>query len=166
MTDDLELLTDDELQGALQERRRGRLRMGARAVTFSEKRSSKTEALRLRVLHDAELALYERPVTRGDCLAGGMNAARPCPWASCKYHLAVDVHETRGSVKLNFPDRELDELLDTCALDVADRGGITLEEVGDRMNLTRERVRQYEIGVLSCIPDDLMRVLQEVRPNG
>jgi hypothetical protein len=36
------------------------------------------------------------------------------------------------------------ELEHTCALDVADKGGITLEEVGAIMNLTRERVRQVE----------------------
>ena len=34
---------------------------------------------------------------------------------------------------------------ETCALDIADRGGITLEEVGEIMNLTRERIRQVEV---------------------
>jgi DNA-directed RNA polymerase sigma subunit (sigma70/sigma32) len=33
---------------------------------------------------------------------------------------------------------------ETCSLDVADRGGITLEEVGELLNLTRERIRQVE----------------------
>ncbi len=33
---------------------------------------------------------------------------------------------------------------ESCVLDVADRGGITLEEVGDALGLTRERVRQIE----------------------
>jgi DNA-directed RNA polymerase sigma subunit (sigma70/sigma32) len=37
------------------------------------------------------------------------------------------------------------ELAQTCALDVAERGGITLEEVGEIMNLTRERIRQVEV---------------------
>ena len=46
---------------------------------------------------------------------------------------------------MNFPDKELWEIGDTCALDVADRGGITLEEVGAIMNLTRERIRQVEV---------------------
>jgi len=46
---------------------------------------------------------------------------------------------------LNFPDLEPWELEETCSLDVADRGGITLEEVGDILNLTRERVRQVEV---------------------
>jgi DNA-directed RNA polymerase sigma subunit (sigma70/sigma32) len=50
----------------------------------------------------------------------------------------------RGSIKINFPDLEVWEMTDTCALDIADRGGITLEEVGEIMNLTRERVRQVE----------------------
>jgi DNA-directed RNA polymerase sigma subunit (sigma70/sigma32) len=54
------------------------------------------------------------------------------------------VNPRTGSVKLNFPDKELWELAETCALDVADKGGITLEEVGAIMNLTRERVRQVE----------------------
>ena len=49
-----------------------------------------------------------------------------------------------GSIKLNFPDKEIWELEHTCALDVAEKGGITLEEVGAIMNLTRERIRQVE----------------------
>lgn len=81
-----------------------------------------------------------RPQTRADCV----NGPRPCVFVSCKYHLYLDVNPRTGSVKLNFPDKELWELADTCALDVADRGGITLEEVGTIMNLTRERVRQVE----------------------
>jgi DNA-directed RNA polymerase sigma subunit (sigma70/sigma32) len=40
-------------------------------------------------------------------------------------------------------------MTETCALDVADRGGITLEEVGEIMNLTRERVRQVETAGLA-----------------
>ncbi|HZJ55112.1 MAG TPA: sigma factor-like helix-turn-helix DNA-binding protein, partial [Myxococcaceae bacterium] len=41
-------------------------------------------------------------------------------------------------------DKEIWELEHTCALDVAEKGGITLEEVGEIMNLTRERIRQVE----------------------
>jgi len=81
-----------------------------------------------------------RPKTRGDCLAG----PRPCLFVSCKHHLYLDVNPETGSVKLNFPDLQIWELKHTCALDVADQGGITLEEVGEIMNLTRERIRQVE----------------------
>jgi hypothetical protein len=89
------------------------------------------------VIQEIEAA---RPRSRADC-AG---AQRPCMFISCKHHLYLDVNPSTGSIKLNFPDKEVWELNDTCALDVADRGGITLEEVGSIMNLTRERIRQVE----------------------
>jgi hypothetical protein len=82
----------------------------------------------------------ERPRTRAECA----NGVRPCMFISCKHHLYLDVNPATGSIKLNFPDKEVWELAETCALDVADRGGITLEEVGAIMNLTRERIRQVE----------------------
>ena len=77
-------------------------------------------------------------------LGEGRDAKRPCLYVSCRYHLYLDVNPMTGSIKLNFPDKEVWELEETCALDVAERGGITLEEVGEIMNLTRERVRQVE----------------------
>jgi hypothetical protein len=81
-----------------------------------------------------------RPKTRADCV----NGARPCLFVSCKHNLYLDVNPETGSIKLNFPDKEIFELEYTCALDVAEKGGITLEEVGAIMNLTRERIRQVE----------------------
>jgi hypothetical protein len=81
-----------------------------------------------------------RPRSRADCA----NEPRPCMFISCKHHLYLDVNPATGSIKLNFPDKEVWEMGETCALDVADRGGITLEEVGTIMNLTRERIRQVE----------------------
>jgi len=84
---------------------------------------------------------YERPKTRSECADG----PRPCPFVSCKYHLYLDVKDETKSIKLNFPHLEVWELEHTCALDVAEQGGLTLEEVGHIMNLTRERVRQVEV---------------------
>jgi hypothetical protein len=84
---------------------------------------------------------YDRPATRASCKC----SARPCPFVSCKYHLYLDVNPETGSIKLNFPHLEVWEMQETCALDVAERGGITLEEVGEIMNLTRERIRQVEV---------------------
>ena len=81
-----------------------------------------------------------RPRSRADCVQG----PRPCMFVSCKHHLYLDVNPETGSIKLNFPDKEIWELEYTCALDVAEKGGITLEEVGEIMNLTRERIRQVE----------------------
>jgi len=82
----------------------------------------------------------QRPRTRAEC----MNGPRPCLFVSCKHNLYLDVNPETGSIKLNFPDKEIWELAYTCALDVAEKGGITLEEVGEIMNLTRERIRQVE----------------------
>ena len=81
-----------------------------------------------------------RPKVRADCV----NSPRPCMFVSCKHNLYLDVNPETGSIKLNFPDKEIWELPYTCALDVAEKGGITLEEVGEIMNLTRERIRQVE----------------------
>jgi hypothetical protein len=61
----------------------------------------------------------------------------------------VDVSPRTGAIKLNFPDLEVWEMGDSCALDVADRGGTTLEDVGAIMNLTRERIRQVEVKALA-----------------
>jgi Sigma-70, region 4 len=85
-----------------------------------------------------------RPKTRGDCADG----PRPCPWVRCRYHLYVDVDPKTGAMTMNFPGVDLDELPETCALDVADRGGAILEEIGTAFNLTRERIRQIEMHAL------------------
>jgi len=87
----------------------------------------------------------DRPKARGDCAHG----ERPCPFVSCTQHLYLDVFERTGAIKLNFPDLEVWEMTDSCALDVADRGGTTLEEAGALMNLTRERIRQLEVNALA-----------------
>ena len=131
------------------EERRGRRkrRSRARARTISIRRLSKAELNRGRELYPE--TDYWKPKSRTEC----KDMDRPCPFVSCKYHLYIDVHPVRGSIKLNFPDIEIWEMTETCALDVADRGGITLEEVGEIMNLTRERVRQVETAGLARLQD-------------
>jgi hypothetical protein len=137
--------TEDDGEGDEPHRRGGRRRRRsrARARTISIRRLSKTELNRGKMLYPEQE--YWKPTTRADCI----DMERPCPYVSCKYHLYIDVHPVRGSIKVNFPDVEVWEMTETCALDVADRGGITLEEVGEIMNLTRERVRQVETAGLA-----------------
>jgi hypothetical protein len=121
------------------EQRRSRRKRDVRARTISVKRMTKRELELGRLLYpEVEV---DRPVTRADCVSG----ERPCPFVSCKHHLFLDVSARTGAIKLNFPDLEVWEMTETCALDVADRGGTTLEEVGAIMNLTRERIRQVEV---------------------
>jgi hypothetical protein len=38
---------------------------------------------------------------------------------------------------------------EACALEAAELGGMTLEEIAIRLSLTRERVRQIELGALT-----------------
>jgi hypothetical protein len=122
------------------EQRRSRRKRPIRAKTISVKRMTKRELELGRLLYP-EVEEIEHPETRADCVGG----ARPCPFVSCKHHLYLDVSARTGAIKLNFPDLEVWEMSETCALDVADRGGTTLEEVGAIMNLTRERIRQVEV---------------------
>lgn len=91
----------------------------------------------------------ERPASRGEC----QGMPRPCPFVSCSHHLYLDVNPETGAIKLNFPHLEVHEMAETCSLDIADRGGITLEEVGTILNLTRERIRQVEVRGLCKIKD-------------
>lgn len=117
------------------ERRKGR----RRSKTIALKRLTREE-----IRQGIETADYVgefRPGDRAQCAEG----PRPCPYVSCKHHLYLDVNPDTGSIKLNFPDIPVWEMEQTCALDVADRGGVTLEEVGDILNLTRERIRQVEM---------------------
>lgn len=83
----------------------------------------------------------DRPRTRAAC----GDEPRPCPWVACKHHLYLDVNPETGSIKINYPDREPWELEHSCALDVADTGSKTLDEIGEITNLTRERIRQVEM---------------------
>ena len=112
-----------------------------RPTTLSRKQMAR-EHRKMRARNEMlDVIDYWRPKNRRECI--GME--RPCLFVSCRFHLYLDVNPQTGSVKLNFPDKEVWQLEDTCALDIADRGGITLEDVGSIMNLTRERIRQVEV---------------------
>jgi hypothetical protein len=125
------------------EQRRSRRKRDVRARTISVKRMTKRELEIGRLLFPE--TDYWKPRTRAECAEG----PRPCPFVSCKHHLFIDVSPRTGAIKLNFPDLEVWDLGESCALDVADRGGTTLEDVGAIMNLTRERIRQVEVKALA-----------------
>ena len=119
--------------------RRERRRARPRSKTIALKRMTRADLLAgARAYPPVDI---ERPKTRAEC----RGEQRPCPWVACKHHLYLDINPDTGSIKINFPDLEPWELRDTCALDVAERGGSTLDEVGEVTNLTRERIRQLEV---------------------
>jgi len=134
------LVADEEIT---REQRRSRRKRDVRARTISVKRMTKRELEIGKLLYPE--TDYYKPKARAECAEG----PRPCPYVSCKHHLFIDVSPRTGAIKLNFPDLEVWELGESCALDVADRGGTTLEDVGAIMNLTRERIRQVEVKALA-----------------
>ena len=144
------------------EQRRSRRNREVRARTISVKRLSKAELERGRLLFPEDTAA-DRPTERAECV----NGMRPCPYVSCQHHLYLDVSPRTGAIKLNFPDLEVWEMTETCALDVADRGGATLQEVGAIMNLTRERIRQVEVrGLAKLQAHDQMSSLRDYVDEG
>ena len=133
-------LTEEEIE------KKKRIRPGGmKPRSIAKKRLTRAEmALGKELLPYME---YRRPRHRMECKDG----IRPCPFVSCRFHLYLDVNPNTGTLKLNFPGMEVWEMPFTCALDVADMGGRTLEEVGQILNMTRERVRQLESSALKKI---------------
>jgi len=130
----------DGSSGEPVKRRRREKRQGRRPKTYSPRQIREAVELELDPEPENESS-EERPRTRGECRGG----ARPCPWVGCRFHLYLSVNTETGTICIHFPDLEPWELAETCALDIADRGGATLEEVGQLTNLTRERIRQIEV---------------------
>lgn len=79
----------------------------------------------------------ERPKTRGECEGG----ERPCPFVSCRHNMFLTITQI-GNIKTHA--NEIEDLRESCALDVADEGPHSLQETADIMGIVRERVRQLE----------------------
>ncbi|MBK6461936.1 MAG: hypothetical protein IPF92_13105 [Myxococcales bacterium] len=109
--------------------------------------------VRLRVLNDEPAAAddpgdlepldVQRPRTRGECSTG----PRPCPWVSCRHHLFAEVE--RGTIRANVHVAPEDMAAgQSCALDVAERGELTLEEIGALFGVSGDRMREIERAAL------------------
>ena len=96
-----------------------------------------------------------RPQTRADCKGG----QRPCPWVSCRHHLALEI--TPDGVRLMLPEDPAEWAnLPTCALDVADAGPHTqtaLTALLDGTEYTYSRIRRAESDGLARIARRLPR---------
>ena len=115
-------------------------RRPVRARTIPIKRITRAELEAGRDLYTVEEWAADR-ATMAPCRIE-LRANGWCPLVSCKHHLYLDSNPRTGSIKLNFPDLEVWELRDCCSLEIADRDGVSLDYVGKKMNLTRERTNQ------------------------
>lgn len=71
---------------------------------------------------------------------------RPCIFSLCRHNLYIDLRHggKDGRAVIQSPDGTLNSMRATCALDVAEHGGLTLDAVGSLLGVTRERIRQIE----------------------
>ena len=93
---------------------------------------------------DAELLeRFPRPRNARECRPGAPGrwwGKAACPYISCRQHLGLTVTEA-GGVKLLTG---LDDGRGSCALDLAGEGARTLEEVGEVLGVSRQRMEQTE----------------------
>lgn len=82
----------------------------------------------------------ERPRTRADCVDG----LRPCPYVACRYNMYLDVLPG-GTVRFLWDQPWDVPPHQSCALDLAERGGMILEDLGAVFGMTRERAGQVEL---------------------
>lgn len=118
--------------------------MKARAASKEYKRPPKTLRpiwLKGEKRSSGTLRHPEAPKTRADCMDNGL---RPCPWVGCKYNNFLSVTQN-GAIIFDQPGLDPTEVDPerSCSLDVADEGGIVLEDVGEVFSVTRERARQF-----------------------
>ena len=90
----------------------------------------------------SQMTRIPAPQTRGDCVDG----PRPCQWINCRYSLVGEKGTAERGKAYHFNtgdhDAPLDALAETCALDVADKGTHTLDEVAALLGVSRQRVQQ------------------------
>ena len=99
----------------------------------------------------------ERPTVRSECY----KMKRPCPWVMCRYHMVWFLFDSNLGQAIHCTDRpmkydplrkhtdaqvvnEIMNMQESCILDIADRRGCTLEEIGLYAGVSRERIRQLE----------------------
>lgn len=137
---------------------RGRFRAGRprKFTTTPRPRSIRCQKLtRREIAEGVRLQVYygQRPATRSQC----SEVVRPCPFTTCRYNLYLDV-TSEGWLKPNFPHLQPGEMRESCALDVAERGGVELHQLGPLLNLT-------QAGVAKIVDSGLRKVAAHVAPE-
>lgn len=96
------------------------------------------------------LLSLSRPRKRSQCEGG----VRPCPWVSCRHHLAVDLLRDGRVVQIrpHWPGGELaaDMYGDpeaqpwSCVLDLIERHDLPMSTIEYQLDISRERIKQLE----------------------
>ena len=138
-----------------------KVRAGSMSHVLNKHNARTTKAVRDAMSASDEHATEPRPRTRGECVDG----PRPCPWVGCRHHLAIDIN-TSGHPRIAFGiDDDGDVRLagptgDSCSLDVADAGSLTLDDLGAVLAVTRERARQIEGPAVELLKGKLRRLVR------
>lgn len=109
------------------------------------------------------------PATRAEC----KDAPRPCPFVSCRYHLFLDIASDGRLFMTTDADehdessieRELYQMAETCALDVADGGSAQQDEVAVVLGITRRHVDDIEQTAKRKLEDKLRVLLADDHPE-
>jgi hypothetical protein len=102
----------------------------------------------------------ERPRTYSDCLRLRLGSEhRPCPFVSCEHHLMLQV--INGKVYLNHGTDDIDKLPYTCAAYEASGDTLTLEAIAQRLDISKERVRQLQNEAIGKLKDGRQEPLRE-----
>jgi hypothetical protein len=81
------------------------------------------------------------PRTRGDC----GNEPRPCRYVECRHHLWLRLKEEQPGNPQAGKQGETTfrpSTMQSCALDVADKGGASFDEIGELLGMDSTRGRQ------------------------
>jgi len=120
-------------------------------VTYAKRKGSRPRVLKVIDEPDPTVRTLvpNRPNTRAECPPKDHEGRRRCPYVGCRHHLYLEAMPPTSLGKkrmlINWPDIDPTELPETCSLDVAEQGGLTLDEVGQLLNICRERTRQCEL---------------------
>ena len=96
---------------------------------------------------DAERRILDaiRPLLRAECRSG----IRPCPFGSCPHNLLVE--QSRSGPRLSRRLHDPLDVMESCALDVAERRARSDEEVAELLDVPVGRVRQTEERALAKV---------------
>ena len=119
----------------------------------------------------------DRPKTRKDCLDRELGTLEnPCPYLSCKFHLALDVTPNGGILFMTeyvvktlddeggreVPEIDINSMDETCALHIADNGETPVEVMSEIVHLTNARLHAIVNDSLEKIKEPLQQLYYEI----